>query len=167
MELDKADVALLLKDLDRLDKQVTRNSVMRKVLKRAGRPIMRLIKKNNRAAFRGGSRMARTFKFKQNTYKRALVTVWIQSDVSFGDGIGRMTNWFEHGTADRHQTSTGKFTGRVEKGAAKTYIGEIKTEFIQRGFDNKKEEAIKILMKSVSQEVDNAVRKSKKLVLVK
>jgi len=163
-ELDKKDVRMLLRDLDRLDKQVTKNQVMRRVLKKAGRPIMKLIKKYNRTAFRGGKRMSRTFKFKQNTFKKAFVTVWIQSDVAAGDGIGRMTTWFEEGTDERTQVTTGQRTGKIDSGPAKTYQGVMDLKFIQRGFDNKKKEAVQIILKSMTEEVDKAVRASKTLV---
>lgn len=156
LELDKTDIAQLLKDLDRLgdDFKVKRTAVKR-ALKVAGKPIEKGVKRRAEYSIDDVSEMARSFRWNTRV-KRGIVYVWFQSMMKHG---GYLTKIFEDGTKERF-TKKRHWTGAIVEGGRSKIV---RTKFIQRGFDANKKTVENNIVRSVTKTVDRIIKKSKKL----
>ena len=157
--IDPADIKSALSDLGSLGTNVTKKTVIRRALKTSGSSMKSLIERNALQSINDIGEMSGSFRWRSGTMRKGYLSMFIRSIPKYG---GNLTKIFEDGTSDRF-TKSGWWTGKIENGPGKSVPNEIKTRFIQRGFDAEEDKTAREIIQQIRIEVAKVVARSKKL----
>tara|TARA_R110000803_G_scaffold210835_1_gene284142 strand:+ start:11001 stop:11510 length:510 start_codon:yes stop_codon:yes gene_type:complete len=157
--IDPMDIKAALNDLGTLGTNVTKKTVIRRALKTSGEPLKKLIERNALNSINDHGQMADSFRWRSGTLKRGYISMFIRSIPKYG---GNLTKIFEDGTNDRF-TKSGWWTGKIDNGPGKSVPTEIRTKFIQRGFDAEEDKTARKIIGQIRLQVTKVVARSKKL----
>ena len=165
--IDRSDLKQLENDLNNLGSRMEQVSVGRRAIKKAGAIMLADIKRNATQALDDFGKLSGSIKFRSKSSKRlGMVSVWIQPVYNLGGELGTI---FEKGTDDRYHKkkkwySMGRWwVGRIQDGKKKTSMGENELGYLLKGFLKNAISTGDKMVKNIGDEVDEQIRKSKKL----